>query len=202
MSTTTGLASSSSMLSDRRCKPAPPIGSDASNPWINWHVQTGDNPAFLPLPSKRPAFRWLSGAISETNRHRRTSRRDQRPFDGRTKMETRCERRGQVEIGIVTHDGRTYAAFGSSVNGHNVTGYTRQRNGQITLTRWDGSTMLACRSQVIREFCGWLPRPHVPPDSRAVHRRLRPGRRRDALPWRTPDRLRRRSCPPRSPRTR
>ena len=67
-------------------------------------------------------------------------------------MTTRCERRGQLEIGVVDHEGRSYAAFGSSVNGHNVTGYTRNRNGCITLTRWDGSTMLACRSQFVREF--------------------------------------------------
>ena len=67
-------------------------------------------------------------------------------------METRCERRGQWKIGIVTHDGHTYAAFGSSINGHNVTGYTRHRNGHIALTRWDGSTMLACRVEVIRKF--------------------------------------------------
>ncbi len=67
-------------------------------------------------------------------------------------METRCERRGQLEIGIVTHNGHVFAAFGSSVNGRNVTGYTRHRNGCISLTRWDGSTMLACRSEVIRQF--------------------------------------------------
>ena len=67
-------------------------------------------------------------------------------------METRCERRGQLEVGIVTHDGHVFAAFGSSVNGHNVTAYTRHNQGQISLTRWDGSTMLACRSQVIRQF--------------------------------------------------
>ena len=66
-------------------------------------------------------------------------------------MTTRCERRGQLEVGIVTHDGHVFAAFGSSTNGHTVTGYTRLRNGQIALTRWDGSTMLACRSQVVRE---------------------------------------------------
>ncbi len=63
-----------------------------------------------------------------------------------------CERRGQLEIGIITHDGRSYAAFGSSICGRNVTGYTRNLNGCIVLTRWDGSTMLACRYQVIRQF--------------------------------------------------
>jgi hypothetical protein len=67
-------------------------------------------------------------------------------------MELICERRGQGEVGIVTHDGHTYAAFGSSVSGHNVTGYTRQRDGCISLTRWDGTTMLACRSDVVREY--------------------------------------------------
>jgi hypothetical protein len=67
-------------------------------------------------------------------------------------MTTKCERRGQLEIGIIDHEGRSFAAFGSSVSGHNLTGYTRLRNGQIALTRWDGSTMLACRSQVVREY--------------------------------------------------
>ncbi len=38
------------------------------------------------------------------------------------------------------------------VYGRNVTGYTRHRSGCISLSRWDGSTMLGCRSQVIREF--------------------------------------------------
>jgi hypothetical protein len=67
-------------------------------------------------------------------------------------MQTKCERRGQLEIGIVTHDGHAYAAFGSSINGRNVTGYTRHRNGCLSLTRWDGSTMLCCRSKVIRHY--------------------------------------------------
>ena len=71
---------------------------------------------------------------------------------GVQKLATRCERRGQLEIGIVTHYGQVFAAFGSSVIGHNVTGYTRNRKGSISLTRWDGSTMLDCRSEVIRQF--------------------------------------------------
>jgi hypothetical protein len=40
-------------------------------------------------------------------------------------MELRCERRGQGEVGIVTHDGRVYAAFGAGVHDHNVSAYTR-----------------------------------------------------------------------------
>ena len=67
-------------------------------------------------------------------------------------METQCERRGQLEIGIVTHDGHVFVAFGSSVNGHNVTGYTRHRNGSISPTRWDGCIMLCCRSEVVRKY--------------------------------------------------
>jgi hypothetical protein len=67
-------------------------------------------------------------------------------------LQTRCERRGQLEIGIITHNGHIYAAFGSSVHQHNVTGYTRRRNGCISLTRFCGSTMLACRSEVVRKF--------------------------------------------------
>jgi hypothetical protein len=67
-------------------------------------------------------------------------------------MTTRCERRGQGKIGIVTHDGWCYAAFGAGVYGHNVSAYTRSRHGRISLTRWDGSTMLACRSEVVREY--------------------------------------------------
>jgi hypothetical protein len=67
-------------------------------------------------------------------------------------MELICERRGQCEVGVIDHDGRCFAAFGSSVNGHNITAYTRLRDGCLTLTRWDGSTMLACRSEVVREY--------------------------------------------------
>jgi hypothetical protein len=67
-------------------------------------------------------------------------------------MELFCERRGQGEVGIVTHDGHTYAAFGASVSGHNITAYTRIRDGRISLNRWDGSTMLACRSDLVREY--------------------------------------------------
>lgn len=66
-------------------------------------------------------------------------------------METRYERRGQCEVGIVTHDGHVFAAFGSSVCGRHVTAYTRQRNGHLALTRWDGTTMLACRSEIVLE---------------------------------------------------
>ena len=67
-------------------------------------------------------------------------------------MDTHCERRGQVEIGIVTHNGHVFAAFGSSVTGRQITAYTRRKHGLISLTRWDGSTMVACRGEVVRQY--------------------------------------------------
>jgi hypothetical protein len=67
-------------------------------------------------------------------------------------MQTRCERRGQCEVGIVSHDGQVFAAFGASVYGRNVTGYTQLRSGCLSLTRWDGDTMLGCRSEIVREY--------------------------------------------------
>lgn len=67
-------------------------------------------------------------------------------------MQTTCYRRGQGEVGVIDHEGRIFAAFGSSVSGHNVTAYTRNEGKRIALTRWDGGTMLACRSEVVREY--------------------------------------------------
>jgi hypothetical protein len=52
----------------------------------------------------------------------------------------------------VTHNGHVFAAFGSSVSEHNVTGYTKMCNGSISLARWDGTTMLNCFSEVLRQF--------------------------------------------------
>src|SRR4051812_6520098 len=67
-------------------------------------------------------------------------------------MQMRCERRGQCEVGIIAHDDTIYAAFGASVSGHNICAYTRTEGGHITLTRWDGGVMLACRYEIVREF--------------------------------------------------
>ncbi len=63
-----------------------------------------------------------------------------------------CERRGQVEIGVIDHHGHVFAAFGSSASGRHVTAYTRNQHGRLCLTRWDGTTMLECRSTVVREY--------------------------------------------------
>jgi hypothetical protein len=50
-------------------------------------------------------------------------------------MQAECYRRGQGEVGVVTHEGKVFAAFGSSVNDHNVTAYTRTNGGPMALTR-------------------------------------------------------------------
>src|SRR5947209_1170989 len=65
-------------------------------------------------------------------------------------MTTRCQRRGQGEIGIITHDGRVFTAFGSSVYGHNLTAYTGRHEGRTALVSWCGRIKLSCRSEVVR----------------------------------------------------
>jgi hypothetical protein len=67
-------------------------------------------------------------------------------------MQTYCVRQGQVEVGIIEHQGREFAALGASVVGRCVTGYTRNIHGDITLTTWCGQTMLACRCEIVERF--------------------------------------------------
>jgi hypothetical protein len=68
-------------------------------------------------------------------------------------MQTWCERQGQVEIGVIEHEGNTFAALGATVVGRHVTGYTcLQPNGNIDLKTWCGQTMLSCRSKVVEEY--------------------------------------------------
>lgn len=67
-------------------------------------------------------------------------------------MRTWCERQGQVEVGVIEHEGHTFAALGASVHGRHVTGYTSLQRRDIFLTTWCGKTMLACRSEVIEEY--------------------------------------------------
>lgn len=67
-------------------------------------------------------------------------------------MKAWCEKQGQVEVGVIEHEGRTFAALGASVVGRHVTGYTALKTGDIFLTTWCGKTMLACRSEVVEEY--------------------------------------------------
>lgn len=65
---------------------------------------------------------------------------------------THCERRGQIEIGIVEHEGRAFVALGASVVGRQVTGYTKQDRYGIRLQTWCGKTMLDCRRVVVERY--------------------------------------------------
>jgi hypothetical protein len=56
---------------------------------------------------------------------------------------TYCVRQGQIEIGVIEHEGREFSAMGATVVGRHITGYTRLVDGDITLTTWCGQTMLA-----------------------------------------------------------
>ena len=67
-------------------------------------------------------------------------------------MKTWCERQGQVEIGVIEHEGHAFAALGASVQGCQITGYTGLQTGDIFLTTWCGKTTLACRSEVVEEY--------------------------------------------------
>jgi len=65
---------------------------------------------------------------------------------------TRCERQGQIEIGVIEHEGREFAALGASVVGRNITGYTKGDRYGITLTTWCGKTMLDCRCEIVERY--------------------------------------------------
>jgi len=67
-------------------------------------------------------------------------------------MQTGSVRQGQIEIGIIEHNGREFSAIGASVIRRRVTDYTRLVDGDIHLATWCGETMLACRSEVVERF--------------------------------------------------
>ncbi|MEX1028108.1 MAG: hypothetical protein WD049_08915, partial [Candidatus Paceibacterota bacterium] len=67
-------------------------------------------------------------------------------------MHTHCIRNGQVEVGVIEHQGQDFSALGASVVGRHVTGYTKNDRGQISLKSWCGQTILSCRCEVIERF--------------------------------------------------
>ena len=67
-------------------------------------------------------------------------------------MKTLCVRQGQIEVGIIEHEGREFSALGATVVGRHVTGYTKLVHGDIILKTWCGQTMLACRSEVVERY--------------------------------------------------
>lgn len=60
------------------------------------------------------------------------------------------------EIGTIAHEGREFSSGGASVNGGNVTGYTKyHREGRryvASLKTWHGKTMLTTRYDLIEEY--------------------------------------------------
>ena len=67
-------------------------------------------------------------------------------------MQTTCVRQGQIEIGIIEHEGREFSALGATVQGRSITGYTKLVDGEIQLSTWCGKTTLASRSEVVERF--------------------------------------------------
>jgi len=65
---------------------------------------------------------------------------------------TRSIRQGQIEIGIVEHEGHEFAAYGATVIRRDITGYVKFKKGHYWLTTWAGGTMLDCRSDVVERF--------------------------------------------------
>jgi hypothetical protein len=68
-------------------------------------------------------------------------------------MQSYCVRHhGQVEIGVIQHEGREYSALGASVSGRNITGYTKLDRGRISLTTWCGKTTVANRCEIVEQY--------------------------------------------------
>ena len=72
-------------------------------------------------------------------------------------MQTSCVRQGQIEVGIIEHEGREFSALGATIQGRSITGYTKSLGKQIHLTSWCGKTTLASRCEIVERFwCGSL----------------------------------------------
>ena len=67
-------------------------------------------------------------------------------------MQTTCVRQGQIEIGIIEHEGQEFSALGATVQGRSITGYTKIVDGEIHLTTWCGKTTLASRCEVVERY--------------------------------------------------
>lgn len=67
-------------------------------------------------------------------------------------MQTTCVRQGQIEIGIIKHEGREFSTLGATVQSRHITGYTKMVDGEVHLSTWCGKSMLASRSEVVERF--------------------------------------------------
>ena len=67
-------------------------------------------------------------------------------------MHTACIRHGQIEIGVISHEGHEWSALGATVHGRSITGYTKLDGNDIHLTTWCGKTTLGSRSLIVERF--------------------------------------------------
>jgi hypothetical protein len=67
-------------------------------------------------------------------------------------MFTHSLRQGQIEVGVIEHEGHEYSAFGSTICGRQITGYLKKDRHGYHLTRWNGEIMLSCRCEIVKEF--------------------------------------------------
>ena len=65
---------------------------------------------------------------------------------------THSFRQGQIEVGIIEHNGHEFAALGATVIRREITAYLKHKRGHYWLTTWAGGTMLHCRSEVVERF--------------------------------------------------
>lgn len=65
---------------------------------------------------------------------------------------TRSIRNGQIELGILEHNGIEYVGLGATVVRRDLTGYVKFKRGHFWLTTWAGGTMLDCRSEIVERF--------------------------------------------------
>jgi len=64
---------------------------------------------------------------------------------------TRSIRQGQIEVGIIEHEGHQFSAYGSMTCGRQVNGYLKYKCGRYWLTRWSGEAMLY-RGEIVERF--------------------------------------------------
>jgi hypothetical protein len=65
---------------------------------------------------------------------------------------TRSFCQGQIEVGVLEHEGHEYAAYGATVVRRDITAYIKFKRGHYWLTSWAGGTKLDCRSEVVERF--------------------------------------------------
>jgi hypothetical protein len=67
-------------------------------------------------------------------------------------MQFFCVRQGQIEVGIIEHEGREFSALGATVQGRSIAGYTKSLGNHIHLKSWCGKTTLASRCEIVEQF--------------------------------------------------